>query len=36
MTILQTIDLTKKFGKFTALDQINLQVNEEEIYGFIG
>lgn len=36
MTILQTIDLTKKFGKFTALDQINLQVNEGEIYGFIG
>lgn len=36
MTILQTIDLTKKFEKFTALDQINLQVNEGEIYGFIG
>ena len=36
MTILQTKNLTKKFGKFTALDGVNIEVNEGEIYGFIG
>jgi ABC-2 type transport system ATP-binding protein len=29
-------DLTKKFGRFTALDGVNLEVNEGEIFGFIG
>ena len=28
--------LTKKFGKFTALDGIDLQVNEGEVFGYIG
>ncbi len=36
MTILRTIDLTKKFGKFTALDGVNIEVNKGEVYGFIG
>ncbi|EEG78906.1 ABC transporter ATP-binding protein [Dethiobacter alkaliphilus] len=36
MTVLKVSNLTKKFGKFTALDQINLEVNEGEVYGFIG
>lgn len=36
MTILQTSQLTKKFGNFTALDGINLEVNKGEVYGFIG
>lgn len=36
MTILRTSNLTKKFGKFTALDGVDLQVNRGEIYGFIG
>lgn len=36
MSIVQTHNLTKKFGKFTALDQVNLHVNEGEVYGFIG
>jgi ABC-2 type transport system ATP-binding protein len=36
MTILKTIDLTKKFGKFTALDGVNIEVNKGEVYGFIG
>lgn len=36
MTILQTKNLTKKFGKFTALDGVNIRVNKGEIYGFIG
>ena len=33
---LQINDLTKKFGKFTALDSISLDVNEGEVFGFIG
>lgn len=36
MSIVQTHNLTKKFGKFTALDQVNLHVDEGEVYGFIG
>ncbi|NLY46667.1 MAG: ABC transporter ATP-binding protein [Tissierella sp.] len=36
MSILQVSNLTKKFGKFTALDGINLEVNKGEVYGFIG
>lgn len=36
MTVLKTDDLKKSFGKFTALDGVNLQVNEGEVYGFIG
>ena len=27
--------MTKKFGNFTALDGINLEVNQGEVYGFI-
>ncbi|MYL43416.1 ABC transporter ATP-binding protein [Virgibacillus salexigens] len=36
MPVLQTTNLTKKFGKFTALDGVNIEVNEGEVYGFIG
>lgn len=36
MAIVKTNNLTKKFGKFTALDHVNLNVNEGEVYGFIG
>lgn len=36
MSILQTHNLTKKFGKFTALDRVNLELSKGEIYGFIG
>lgn len=36
MTILKIQNLTKRFGSFTALDRINLQVKEGEVYGFIG
>ena len=36
MSILKVSNLTKKFGKFTALDSINLEVNTGEVYGFIG
>ncbi|NLN04340.1 MAG: ABC transporter ATP-binding protein [Clostridiaceae bacterium] len=36
MVILKTEDLVKKFGNFTALDKVNLEVKSGEIYGFIG
>lgn len=36
MSIIQTNNLTKKFGKITVLDHVNLDVNEGEVYGFIG
>ena len=36
MTILKTKNLTKRFGKFTALDKINIQIDKGEVYGFIG
>ncbi|GAB3046894.1 ABC transporter ATP-binding protein [Virgibacillus ainsalahensis] len=36
MSLLKVSNVTKKFGKFTALDGVNLEVNEGEIYGFIG
>lgn len=36
MAILQVSNVTKKFGSFTALDGINLEVNQGEVYGFIG
>ncbi|WP_096200433.1 ABC transporter ATP-binding protein [Bacillus sp. FJAT-45350] len=36
MTILETRNLTKEFGKFTALDGVNMKVNGGEVYGFIG
>nr|WP_144927520.1 ABC transporter ATP-binding protein [Paenibacillus bovis] len=36
MTIIKTMNLTKKFGKFTALDGVNIEVNKGEVFGFIG
>lgn len=36
MPIVEAINLTKRFGKFTALDGVNMEVNEGEVYGFIG
>ncbi|ANU24556.1 ABC transporter ATP-binding protein [Planococcus donghaensis] len=36
MTVLRTVDLTKKFGDFAALDKVNIEVGEGEVYGFIG
>lgn len=36
MSLLKVTNLTKKFGKFTALDGVNIDVNEGEVYGFIG
>lgn len=34
--LLHFSELTKKFGEFTAVDNIELQLNSGEIYGFLG
>ena len=36
MSILKAVNVSKKFGKFTALNHVNFEVNQGEIYGFIG
>lgn len=36
MSILNVSDLTKKFGAFTALDGVNLEIEDGEVCGFIG
>ncbi|QFT89053.1 Daunorubicin/doxorubicin resistance ATP-binding protein DrrA [Bacillus sp. THAF10] len=36
MSILETTNLKKVFGKFTALDGVDMKVAEGEVYGFIG
>ncbi|WKA58781.1 ABC transporter ATP-binding protein [Planococcus shenhongbingii] len=36
MSILKTTALTKKFGDFTALDGVDIEVAKGEVYGFIG
>ena len=36
MNILEVKNLKKQFGKFTALDGVNLEVKSGEIFGFIG
>ena len=34
--IINVLDLTKKFGNFTAVDKISFHVHEGEIFGFLG
>ncbi len=34
--IIQTSSLTKKFGDFTAIDNLNLNIQKGEIYGLLG
>src|SRR5690625_422987 len=36
MNVLNISNLTKRFGNFTALDGVDLEVNKGEVYGFIG
>lgn len=36
MSIVKVENLTKKFGKFTALDNISFELKEGEVFGFIG
>ena len=34
--VVETKDLTKKYGEFTAVNKLNLQIQEGEIFGFLG
>ncbi len=34
--MIQTKDLTKRYGSFTAVDRVNLNISSGEIYGFLG
>lgn len=34
--VLQTENLTKKYGEFTALDHVSVRLEKKHIYGFIG
>ena len=36
MLAIKIKDLTKKFGKFTAVDSINLEIREGELFGLLG
>jgi ABC-2 type transport system ATP-binding protein len=36
MSIIETKDLTKKYDKLTAVDRLNLNINEGEIFGLLG
>ncbi|SET02743.1 ABC-2 type transport system ATP-binding protein [Oceanobacillus limi] len=36
MSVLKVSNLTKEFGKFRALDGVNLEVKKGEVFGFIG
>lgn len=35
-TIIEAVELTKRFGDFTAVDKISFQVQRGEIFGFLG
>ena len=34
--VIRVVDLTKRFGDFTAVDKVNFEVEEGEIFGFLG
>jgi ABC-2 type transport system ATP-binding protein len=34
--MIKTENLTKRFGKFTAVDNLNLDISQGEIFGFLG
>ncbi|KLT19505.1 ABC transporter ATP-binding protein [Neobacillus vireti] len=34
--MIEIIDLTKKYGKFTALDSLNLTIEKGTVFGFVG
>jgi ABC-2 type transport system ATP-binding protein len=36
MTILETEDLTRRFGSLTAVDELNISVEQGEIFGLLG
>lgn len=36
MPVVEAIDLTKKYNNFTAVDKLNLRIEEGEVFGFLG
>ena len=36
MNIIETIQLTKNYGDFTAVSEMNLHIPKGHIYGFLG
>ena len=36
MAMIETVNLTKKYGELTALDNLNLSIEAGECFGFIG
>jgi len=34
--MIEIIDLTKRYGKFTALDSLNLKIEKGSVFGFVG
>jgi ABC-2 type transport system ATP-binding protein len=36
MAMIETINLSKKYGEFVALDNLNLAINQGDCFGFIG
>ena len=36
MPMIETVNLTKKYGEFVALDNLNLSIDEGDCFGFIG
>jgi len=34
--VIETQNLTKSYGKFTAVDELNMQIAEGEVFGFLG
>jgi ABC-2 type transport system ATP-binding protein len=36
VTVIQTFDLAHRYGKFTAIQDVNLEVRHGEIFGFLG
>jgi ABC-type multidrug transport system ATPase subunit len=35
-TIIETVNLTKKYKKYEAVSDLNLKVKEGEVFGFLG
>jgi len=36
MPVIKTVDLTRKFGTLTAVDNLNIEIEEGEIFGLVG
>jgi ABC-2 type transport system ATP-binding protein len=34
--VIETTNLSKKYGKFTAVDGLNMQISEGQVFGFLG